>query len=218
MKCDRKVGLREITGAKNKHPRAAMGDRRSNVDQKKWGYISALCPNAPAEPWGQEKGKGMGWGQQWEQQWDSSGALQCDHCLGQQQQGAAQSMQLMCRRCKPRDKPHPSMGVNRWGHTAMGSTVPKQSRALGNACALSVKPTPSLPGLCAGIHTQSPQNPGAAPALHGHSELPAHTCQPAWLHDYISLFPSRLEHRKPLCHSFTQGLHWYLINSIKQPP
>lgn len=62
MKCDRKVGLREITGAKNKHPRAAMGERRSNVDQEKWGYIAALCLNAPAEPWGQERGGGDGLG------------------------------------------------------------------------------------------------------------------------------------------------------------
>lgn len=50
------------------------------------------------------------------------------------------------------------------------------------------------------------------------AELPAHACRRARLRDYISLFPSQLEHRKPLCHSFTLGLHWYLINSIKQPP
>lgn len=46
MRCDRKVGLREITGAKNNRPKAAMGERRKSADPKeKWGY-AAVFPRA----------------------------------------------------------------------------------------------------------------------------------------------------------------------------
>lgn len=59
MKCDRKVGLREITGAKNNHTKAAMGERRSADQMEKWGYIAVFpracsqalagCPSGPGE-------------------------------------------------------------------------------------------------------------------------------------------------------------------------
>lgn len=61
MKCDRKVGLREITAAKNKHPKPAMGERKRSVNQKKWGCITALRPALLRPGWG-EPGGGLGLG------------------------------------------------------------------------------------------------------------------------------------------------------------
>ena len=64
MKCDRKVGLREITGAKNNRPKAATAERRKSADQKaKWGYAAVFPPRVlllsppalvgcPGEGWG----------------------------------------------------------------------------------------------------------------------------------------------------------------------
>lgn len=60
MKCDRKVGLREITAAKNKHPKPAMGERKRSVNQKKWGCITALRPVLLGPGWGEPGGLGLG--------------------------------------------------------------------------------------------------------------------------------------------------------------
>ena len=66
-------------------------------------------------------------------------------------------------------------------------------------------------------HGPVPSRGRQRPAGTGLTPTPAvHACEPIALITFLCFLPD--EHRKPLCHSFTQGLHWYLINSIKQAP
>lgn len=161
MKCDRKVGLREITAAKNNRPKAAMGERRSADPTEKWGYI-AVFPHACS----------CGAPRLWQ------GAPVSRERRGME--GAATFGAVA----------QTSNAVSELGHVPRGRSPPRG------------RWHPARTGL---MPAQLPAHPGRA-------------CLRAHRLDYISLFPSRLEHRKPLCRSFTQGLHWYLINSIKQAP
>lgn len=154
MRCDRKVGLREKTGAKNNRPKAAMGEGRRRADPTEtWGYAAASPPRAPLNP----------------QLWQGAPVTP-------QRRGLEGTLGV-------RAVAETSAMVSRLGHGPVVSPAPRGDRA-------AARGAPHPPQPC----------------------LRAHRL------DYISLFPSRLEHRKPLCHPFTLGLHWYLINSIKQVP
>lgn len=127
MKCDRKLGLREITAAKNKHPKPAMGERKRSVNQKKWGCITALHPALLGPGWGERGGPGFG-------AVAGAGSGRQSSAAAGGRRGGAQGTTTTHSSghgaCGLGDKLSPglSTGAEGWWHVAEGTVVPTLGR------------------------------------------------------------------------------------------